>query len=337
MNIVAKALVEDADFKLDLSLLAGRAGLGRAIEFRRIQKPGLAIAGLVEAIQPGRVQVLGNTELMYLDSLSQNHQRAALEGLFRAYVPCIVITTGLTPPSVLVDLAEARGVSIFQTQLTSGTFILRVHDFFDEHLSPRMTLHGVLVDVFGVGVMLTGQSGVGKSECALDLILRGHQLIADDVVLVRQNDRELIGMGSPLTKHHMEVRGLGIINVKELFGAASVCERKRIDLLVDLVEWEHDGVYDRMGLDDTLETILDAQVPKLRVPIRPGRNLSAIVEVASRNHLLKSQGHHAAQRLQQRIERRLSAKQPLTEADATGLGAQHRGLATLPPFEDDEP
>ena len=329
MNIVAKALVEDKEFKLNLRLLAGRGGLEKPIEFRRIQKPGLAIAGLVEAIQPGRVQVLGNTELMYLNSLAENHQRAALEGLFRAYVPCIVVTAGLMPPDVLVSLAKARNVSIFQTSLTSGTFIVRVHDFFDEHLSPRMTLHGVLVDVFGVGVMLTGQSGVGKSECALDLILRGHQLVADDVVLVRQSDRELIGMGSPLTKHHMEVRGLGIINVKDLFGAASVCERKRIELLVDLVEWEHDGVYDRMGLDDAMESILDAQVPKLRVPIRPGRNLSAIVEVASRNHLLKSQGHHAAQRLQQRLERRLAATPTVDDARSIPLA----GIA----FDDEEP
>lgn len=309
MNIVAKALVEDTEFRLGLKLVAGAAGLHRSIEFARIQKPGLAIAGLVEAIQPGRVQVLGNTELMYLQSLEDANQKAALEGLFRAYVPCVVVTADLPVPPALTALAENKSVSVFQTTLPSGTFINRVHDFFDEHLSPRMTLHGVLVDVFGVGVMLTGQSGIGKSECALDLILRGHQLVADDVVLVRQSDRDLIGMGSPLTKHHMEVRGLGIINVKDLFGAASVCERKRIELLVDLVEWEHDGAYDRLGLDDALETILAAQIPKLRVPIRPGRNLSAIVEVAARNYLLKSQGHHAAQRLQQRLERRLAQQQ----------------------------
>ena len=173
MHIVAKAMVDDAEFKMGLRLVAGASGLHRPIEHARIQKPGLAIAGLVEAIVPGLVQVLGKTELSYLRSLEPDHQRAALAGLFRAFVPCVVLTTGLQPPPALLELAEERAVCVFQTDLASGTCINRVHAFLDEHLSPRMTLHGVLVDVFGVGVMLTGQSGIGKSECALDLILRG--------------------------------------------------------------------------------------------------------------------------------------------------------------------
>jgi HPr kinase/phosphorylase len=308
MKILVKALCDDTEFKLNLELLAGRPGVSRSIGHPRIQKPGLAIAGLVEAIRPGRVQVLGNTEMQYQRSLEVDHQRDALEGLFRSDVPCIIITTGLEAPLGLLQLAEQHGVGLLRTTLSSGTFINRIHAFLDEHLSPEITLHGVLVDVFGVGVLHTGQSGIGKSECALDLILRGHRLVADDVVLVRQRDRELTGMGSPLTRHHMEVRGLGIINVKDLFGAASVCERKRIELVVEMVEWQRDAEYDRLGIDDSTESILDAQVPKVRLPIRPGRNVASIVEVAARNHLLKLQGHHSAREFQESLERRLASE-----------------------------
>ena len=294
MKILVKTLRDDGEFNLGLELLVGGAGLERFIAHPRIQKPGLAIAGLVEAIRPGRVQVLGNTELQYLRSLASEPMRAALRGLLAAPVPCIVVTGGMQAPAELLQLAEAGGIPVLRSSLSSGSFINRCHDFLDEHLSPEITLHGVLMDVFGVGVLHTGQSGIGKSECALDLILRGHRLVADDVVLVRQRDRELSGMGSPLTRHHMEVRGLGIINVKDLFGAASVCERKRIELVVEMVEWQRDGEYDRLGIDDSYETILGTQVPRVRLPIRPGRNVASIVEVASRNHLLKLQGHHSA-------------------------------------------
>lgn len=307
MKIVAQALLEDTEFKLGLALLAGAQGLARTITNPRIQKPGLAIAGLVEAIQPLRVQVLGNTELMYLQSLDEGQQEAALAGLFSAQVPCVVVTPRMAPLPALARLAERERVSVFTTALPTGTFINRAHAFFDEHLSPRITLHGVLLDVFGVGVMLTGHSGIGKSECALDLILRGHRLVADDAVLVRQHDRTLVGMGSPLTKNHMEVRGLGIINVKDLFGAASVCERKGVELVVDMVEWQREGDYDRLGLDDVHELILDVQVPRVRIPIRPGRNIASIVEVAARNFLLKAQGHHAARQFQERMEHHLMA------------------------------
>lgn len=309
MKIVAQALLEDTAFNLGLRLLTGTAGLTRTITNPRIQKPGLAIAGLVEAIVPLRVQVLGNTELMYLHSLAEGQRTAALDGVFSAQVPCVIVTSQLLPLAPLAELAEREQVSVFVTDLPTGTFIARVHAFFDEHLSPRVTLHGVLLDVFGVGVMLTGHSGIGKSECALDLILRGHRLVADDSVLVRQHDQELIGMSSPLTKNHMEVRGLGIINVKDLFGAASVCERKEIELIIDMVEWQRDGDYDRMGLDDMYESILDVQVPRVRIPIRPGRNVSSIVEVATRNFLLKAQGHHAARQFQERLALHLSTQQ----------------------------
>lgn len=306
MKIPVQALYDDGLFDLRLALVAGAAGLGRWIENPRIQKPGLAIAGLFQAIRQGHLQVLGNSEIEYLGGLQNAQRQAALAALLSDRVPCVVVTTGLEAPGDLLNLADAHSVPTFYTTLPSGTFINHAHAFLDEHISAEVTLHGVLLDVFGVGVVLEGQSGIGKSECALDLVLRGHALIGDDMVLIRQNERELIGMGSPVTRHHMEVRGLGIINVKDLFGAASVCERKKIELVVEMLEWHRDGDYDRLGLDESKTMILNMPIEKIRLPIQPGRNVASIVEVAARNHILKQQGHHGARRFKQTFEASLA-------------------------------
>ncbi len=312
MKILAKALRDDTRFHLALELVAGAEGLGREIDHPRVQKPGLALAGFVQSIQPNRLQVLGRTEIEYLSTLDDVAQQRALDLLFDAGIACAVVTTGLAAPPRLLHAAQDHKIPLFLTQLSSGTFIGRVHEFLEEHLSPEIALHGVLMDVFGVGVMLTGHSGIGKSECALDLILRSHRLVADDVVLVRQRKSQLIGMGSPITRHHMEVRGLGIINVRDLFGAASVRERKRLELVVEMIDWNADAEYDRVGIDEQYESILDIDVPKVVLPIRPGRNVASIVEVAARNHLLKLQGHNAAQKFKESLERRLAASERKT-------------------------
>jgi len=308
MKILAKALRDDTQFNMGLELLAGAAGLGRVIDHPRIQKPGLALAGFVQSIRPNRLQVLGRTEVEYLKTLDSGAQDRALELLFNSGLACVVITTGLAPTPTLLEAAERHGVPLFRSQLSSGAFITRAHDFLEEHLSPEIALHGVLLDVYGVGALITGPSGIGKSECALDLVLRGHRLVADDVVLIKQRHDQLIGSGSPVTRHHMEVRGLGIINVKDLFGAASVRERKRIELVVEMVAWQANATYDRTGIEDQEERILDVAVPKVRLPISPGRNVASIVEVASRDHLLKLQGHNAAKRFREALERRLAAQ-----------------------------
>ena len=194
---------------------------------------------------------------------------------------------------------------MFRTQLKSSVVISKIQSFLEEHLSPEVVRHGVLMDVCGVGILLTGKSGIGKSECALDLILRGHRLIADDTVIIQNRQQGLIGSPSPLTKHHMEVRGLGIINVKELFGAAAFREQKQIELIVNMVSWDDHQEYSRTGLDHVVETILDQEGIKLSLPIRPGRNLASIIEVAARNHLLKMQGHNAAEEFEQNLISRL--------------------------------
>ena len=311
MHILAKVLQTDRDFDLRVAVLAGERGLSRRISNARVQKPGLALAGYVAAVRPECVQVVGNTEMKYLLSLDHDGRAAAIERLLgHTDLACLVLTNDNAPPEPMVDVAERERVPLFGTALPTEAFINRLHNLLDEYLSPEITLHGVVIDVFGVGVMLTGHSGIGKSECALDLVLRGHRLVADDAVRCKQLGRQLIGMGSPITQHHMEVRGLGIINVKDLFGAAAVRAKKRLELIVEMVEWENGVEYDRTGIDQVTQTILDIAIPKVRLPIRPGRNVASIVEVAARNHLLKLQGHHAALEFQESLERRLAAGAP---------------------------
>ncbi len=307
MKIFAKTLRDDVEFDLGLELLAGAAGLSRGIDHPRIQKPGLALAGFVQTIRPNRLQVLGRTEVEYLSSLDGAGQQKAADLLFGANIACAIVTTGLTPPQAFLEAAERTTTPLFVSRLSSGTFISRVHEFLEEHLSPEVAIHGTLVDVFGVGVMLTGPSGIGKSECALDLVLRGHRLVGDDVVLIRQKKNQLVGVTSPITRHHMEVRGLGIINVRDLFGAASVRDKKFVELIVEMHEWQTDGEYDRTGIEEQQEKILEVPIGRIRLPIRPGRNVASIVEVAARNHLLKMQGHNAAKRFQESLERRLAS------------------------------
>ncbi len=308
MQILVAALREDREFDLRLTLVAGEQGLHRTLESPQIQKSGLALAGFLDAVQPHRIEVFGETEIRYLATLGDEQRSAALAALLRLPIGCVVVTDDEEPPPTLLTHAEAAAVAVFRTPWPTGRFITLVQDFLDENLSPETTIHAVMVDVFGVGVLLTGTSGIGKSECALDLILRGHRLVADDVVRLRTRHRRLFGLGSPLTRNHMEVRGLGIINVLDLFGAASVRERKVVELVVELFEGAAEA--DRTGLDDLYEEYLDMRVAKIRLPVRPGRNLAAIVEVAARNHLLRQQGHHAARELQDRLERQLASGAP---------------------------
>lgn len=307
MHILVKVLHHDGDFDLKVELVSGSGGLSRRITKARVQKPGLALAGFVESVRPGCIQVLGNTEMKYLDSLTPQAQTQALEGFFNCpNLACVVLTNGRTPPQQMRDLSDNTSVPVFCTPLPTETFINRVQSLLDEYLSPEVTVHGVVIDVFGVGVMLTGQSGIGKSECALDLVLRGHRLVADDVVRIKQMGSTLLATGSPVTGYHMEVRGLGIINVLDLFGAAAVRKTKRVELVVEMVEWQPGVEYDRTGVDSITQSFLDTAIPKIRLPIRPGRNVASIVEVAARNHLLKLQGHDSALLFKESLEQRLA-------------------------------
>jgi HPr kinase/phosphorylase len=300
-------LLSEKEAGLDLELLAGEAGLAHRVQVPRIQKPGLALAGYTTNLHPDRIQVLGSTELSYLESLPAEKAENNLRRLCALDISCFIITKGQPPPAILVRETEQQGIPLLRTHHQSSTFISLITNFLEERLLPATTVHGVLVDVLGVGVLLLGKSGVGKSECALDLVLRGHRLVADDIVKVRMKlPAVLFGEGMDLLHYHMEIRGLGIINIKHLFGVAAIRERKKIDLAVELVEWEEGKEYDRLGLEEQQYPLLGLAVPLLRIPVRPGRNITSIVEVAARNQLLKEMGYHSALEFQDRLEKRMA-------------------------------
>jgi HPr kinase/phosphorylase len=306
-SIRISALLEDRDYELQLTLLAGEKGLGRTLNSPRIQKPGLALTGFTEHLHPHRVQVFGNTEISYLRTLSEEKQREVLTSLFKEDLACVVLTKGLEPPRVLLELCEEYGLALMKTPLLSSTFIQQVQGFLEEALTETSSIHGVLMDVFGVGILLLGKSGIGKSEIALDLVMRGHRLVADDIVdVARRKPGAVYGAGNPVIKHHMEIRGLGIINIKDLFGVSAVREQKKIELVIELQEWDPQQEYDRLGVEDRFLDIIGVNVPLSVVPVRPGRNMATIIEVAARNHLLKLQGHHSAREFAERLNRAIA-------------------------------
>jgi len=290
-------------FGLPLDLLAGADGLDRAITSPHIQKTGLALAGFHEYLKPGRVLIFGESEIRYLESLETAARVSSMRLALTLDVPCVLVTGGFTPPVELIVEAERAGLPLLKTGIPTPTAIAKLTSILEDSLAERTMLHAVLMDVLGLGVLIAGESGIGKSECALDLIVRGHRLVADDTVeMRRRQDTMLIGTCPELTRHHMELRGLGVINVKELFGIASTRSSKRVELVVQLERWDPSREYERLGLDDDSYEILGLRVPLIRMPVAPGRNIAILVEVAARNQLLKARGHHAARALAERLE-----------------------------------
>ncbi len=305
-KITAAELLADSPYDLRLTLLSGKEGLSRFISSSRVQKPGLALAGFTEHLHPERIQVFGNTEISYLLTLSSTRQREVLRALFKINLACLVVTKNLEVPAIIMEEAALFSVPLMKTPLLTGVFIAHVQQLLEAALMPRASLHGVLMDVFGVGILILGKSGIGKSECALDLVMRGHRLVADDIVDVFRRQDTVFGTGSPIIRYHMEIRGLGIINIKDLFGVSAVRDMKKIELVVELVEWHSEDDYDRLGIEDRLFNVLDLPIPLLVVPVRPGRNMTTILEVAARNHLLKLQGHHSARAFQEHLSRAIA-------------------------------
>ena len=311
LSIRVDMLSTDPRSGLQCTVLAGEQGLARRITAARIQKPGLALAGYTEQVHPDRVQILGATEIGYLAGLPPEQRRVRLESLVDLRPACIIITRGLPAPEDLIRTCANAGLALLGSPLSSSAFIERITKYLEDQLSPATSIHGVLMDVLGVGILLLGKSGIGKSEAALDLVMRGHRLVADDIVDIRKRARDMIfGSGSEIIKHHMEIRGLGIINIKDLFGVAAVRDAKKIELVVELVEWREDEEYDRLGVEDLVYKILDVNVPLLKVPVRPGRNMTTIIEVAARNQLLKLRGHHSAREFQDRLNRSIAEARP---------------------------
>ncbi len=295
---------------LQFQVLCGERHLDNQIINPRVQKPGLAFAGYYDYIRPGRVQIVGESETKYLKTLTAEQRQERLRHIAELPVPCFVVTKGLPPlPELLPSCREGR-IPVLSSPALSSAVIKRISYFLEEHLVPSTTLHGVLLDIYGLGVLLIGDSGVGKSECALDLITRGHSLVADDRVTVRlYPNGDLVGYCEEPLRHHMELRGLGIVNVQDLFGLAAVRERKSIELVVELERWDEEQPYDRLGLDETVYKILQSPYPYIKMPVALGRNLSILVEIAARNHLLKVQGHHSAREFARKLEKQLELGQ----------------------------
>ena len=293
-------------FGLLLELLAGDAGLDRVITSPHIQKTGLALAGFHEYLKPGRVLIFGESEVRYLESLEASARAESIRLALTLDVPCVIITGGLPAPIELVAEADRARVPLFRTPVATPTAIAKLSSILEGWLAERVMLHAVLIDILGLGVLIVGESGIGKSECALDLIVRGHRLVADDTVEVRRRaETILIGTCPELTRHHMELRGLGVINVMDLFGIASTRSSKRVEFVVQLERWEPGRQYERLGLDDESYEILGLKVPLIRMPVAPGRSVAILVEVAARNQLLRARGHHAARDLADRLDRTL--------------------------------
>jgi len=274
-----------------------------AAEFNR---PGLQFVGFYEHFPHDWPQVVGLTEMSYLESLTDDVRRKRLEAFFSYHVPCMIICRGMLPSHDMMDLAAKYDTALLRTPQVTTRFIANAMNYLNRCLAPRATLHGVLVDVYGMGVLITGESGVGKSEAALELVRRGHQLVADDVVDVcRITEKRLIGEAPEMVRHLMEIRGIGIIDIKAMYGISAVLTSKTIDLIIHLEPWKEKKAYDRLGLTEDFTTIMDVRVPQVVLPVRPGRNVAVVIEVAARNFSLKQMGYSAAKELDRRLSEQM--------------------------------
>lgn len=306
-----RALLEHPALRGSVRVAAGEAGLDRPIDHPRIQKSGLVLAGHMHGIVPTRVQILGETEVSFLESLEPDLCRERVDGLFALELSCVIVTRGVAPLPVVIEAAARTGTPLCVSESKSSATIAKVHQALDRLLAPREQRHGVMVEIHGIGTLLLGPSGIGKSECALFLVERGHRLVADDqVCLTRTPDGTVRAAPAPLLKHHLEIRGLGILNIAELFGATAVWDEATVDLVAELCPWRDDEHYDRLGLDEITEPILGVPIPKLRIPVRPGRDMAVILEVAARNALMKASGRHSARDFARRLSQTLGVKDP---------------------------
>ena len=280
----------------------GEGDLDREIGSQDVSSPGLALAGYVERFASERIQVLGETEISYLNSLKLSDRKQRLEVLVRFPIPCLVVTKAQQLPDGLLEMTSKHGVPVLVSRLRTNEFYRRIKPVLEEQYAPTTNLHGSLADVYGVGLLFIGASGIGKSECVLDLVERGHRLVADDLVFVtRRGNDILIGRGHELQRHYMEIRGIGLVDIPAIFGIRSVRQQKRIEVVVQLEEWQHDRPIERTGLDGESTTILDVELPLARVALNPGKNITVIAEVIAMHHLLRYSGQHPAERFNERL------------------------------------
>jgi HPr kinase/phosphorylase len=287
---------------LALELLTPECPMDRVIESPTLSSPGLVLAGFRDRYLRGRLQVLGETEVRYLQSLDEARQRETIDAFLHLQIPALFITKQLELPAVLLELAVAHCVPVIRSMLKTADFYRRLQPYLEERFAPTMTKHGSLADVYGVGLLFIGRSGIGKSECVLDLVERGHRLVADDMVLIsRRGNDILIGRGHEMQRHHMEIRGIGIVDIRTLFGIRSIRQQKRIEVVVQLVDWDDRTQYDRTGLESEEVELLGVSVPKVVIPLNAGKNITVISEVVAMNHLLKYSGVHSARLFNERL------------------------------------
>ncbi|MGJ7920226.1 HPr(Ser) kinase/phosphatase [Neobacillus sp. LXY-4] len=297
-----KVRTKDIIEKFNLELISGEEGINRPITTSDISRPGIEMAGYFNYYPAERIQLLGKTELSFFERLNEVEREYRMDQLCTDITPAIIVTRDMNVPIELIEASERESVPVMRTHMVTTRFSSRLTNFLESQLAPTTAVHGVLVDIYGIGVLITGKSGVGKSETALELVKRGHRLVADDCVEIRQEDQDtLVGHAPELIEHLLEIRGLGIINVMTLFGAGSVRSHKRITLVINLELWDQNKQYDRLGLDEEKMKIIDTEITKLTVPVRPGRNLAVIIEVAAMNFRLKRMGVNAAEQFTHRL------------------------------------
>lgn len=320
MPFTVARLLELLRDTLQLELIGDDAGLRREITSAEVSSPGLVLAGFTDRFPANRMQVFGETEIAYLASLPAEQRRHVLELFFSFEVPCAIVTKGLEILPEMLEIASRHGVAILRSALKTTEFYRRVRPALDEEFAPSTTLHGSLADVYGVGLLFMGRSGIGKSECVLDLVERGHRLVADDLVIAaRRGNDIIIGRGHELQRHHMEIRGVGVIDIPSVFGIRAVRQQKRIEVVVHLEHWERADNVDRTGLDGASMTILDVEIPRVTIPLNPGKNITVVAEVIAMNHLLRYSGIDPAEAFNQRLLGRMRAaadvRQYLAEDD----------------------
>ncbi len=295
-ELTIQTLLTEYARELELEVLTGGDSLNRVIATPELNRPGLAFAGFYEVFAWDRIQILGNTELSYLNSLTLSDRGQRMDGTLQFEIPCIIVTNGNPISDDIIDASRTHNTPLLRTNLPTTRLVGMLTAYLERFFAPMANVHGNLLDVFGMGVLIMGSSGVGKSECALELIERGHRLVADDQVIIRRLSKEvLIGRSSDMLKYHMEIRGLGILNLELLFGIASVVEEKPIEVVVWLERWNENQEYERLGIDEEEHTIFDVRVPKYTIPVQPGRNISIMVEMAALTQRLKNTGINPAQ------------------------------------------
>lgn len=304
-HVTAKDLLE----QFQLNLISGEEGIGRYISLIDISRPGLEMAGYFTHYPSNRVQLLGKTELSFFQLLEPNEKTERMLKLCASDTPAIVVAHSHEVPEELIAASNEKSVPVFSTNTPTTRFYSQLTNFLERELAPTTAIHGVLVDIHGVGVLIIGKSGVGKSETALELVKRGHRLVADDCVEIRQEgEGMLIGSAPKLIEHLLEIRGLGIIDIMTLFGASAIRSEKRITLVIELEIWDATKNYDRLGIEEEKMPIIDSEITKLTVPVRPGRNLAVIIEVAAMNHRLKQMGMNAAEDFADRLDSVINSK-----------------------------